>query len=88
MFPLRYIFADVFEEIPELINRLKEYPRFGSYANTMDGSKLNNRTVDDKKVTDHHALLNSFCCFENLISMSALPERYRQSLFLYLNFSL
>ena len=53
----RYISADVFDEIPELINSLKKHPRFGSYAGTMDSSVLNIRSVDDKKVTDHHALL-------------------------------
>jgi DNA topoisomerase-3 len=53
----RYISADVFEEIPELINCLKTHPRFGTYAQSMDNSILNIRCVDDKKVTDHHALL-------------------------------
>jgi DNA topoisomerase-3 len=51
----RYISADIFEEIPELINLLKKHPRFGAYAQLMDG--LNNRPVDDAKITDHHALL-------------------------------
>jgi DNA topoisomerase-3 len=53
----RYISADVFDEIPELINGLKNHSRFGSYAQSMDNSVLNIRCVDDKKVTDHHALL-------------------------------
>jgi DNA topoisomerase-3 len=53
----RYISADVFDEIPELINSLKTHPRFGTYAQTMDNSVLNIRCVDDKKVTDHYALL-------------------------------
>jgi DNA topoisomerase-3 len=53
----RYISADVFDEIPELINCLKKHPRFGNYALKMDNSVLNVRCVDDKKVTDHHALL-------------------------------
>jgi DNA topoisomerase-3 len=53
----RYISADVFDEIPELISSLKAHPRFGSYAGTMDNAVLNIRCVDDKKVTDHHALL-------------------------------
>jgi DNA topoisomerase-3 len=53
----RYISADVFDEIPELINVLKRHPRFGAYAQTMDNSVLNIRCVDDKKITDHHALL-------------------------------
>ncbi|GAB6013025.1 DNA topoisomerase, partial [Viscerimonas tarda] len=53
----RYISADVFDEIPELINSMKTHPRFGGYATKMDTQILNIRCVDDKKVTDHHALL-------------------------------
>ncbi|MCL2650057.1 MAG: DNA topoisomerase 3 [Candidatus Azobacteroides sp.] len=53
----RYISADVFDEIPELINSLKNHQRFGNYASSLDNSVLNIRSVDDKKVTDHHALL-------------------------------
>jgi DNA topoisomerase-3 len=53
----RYISADVFDEIPELIDSLKTHPRFGAYAANMDNSVLNIRSVDDKKITDHYALL-------------------------------
>ncbi len=53
----RYISADVFEEVPELINSLKTHPRFSAYITKMDDQILNIRSVDDKKVTDHHALL-------------------------------
>lgn len=53
----RYISGDVFDEIPELINSLKTYPRFADYANKMDCQILNMHSVDDKKITDHHALL-------------------------------
>jgi DNA topoisomerase-3 len=53
----RYISADVFAEIPELISVLKQNPCFGSYAATLEGAALHIRSVDDKKVTDHHALL-------------------------------
>jgi DNA topoisomerase-3 len=53
----RYISADVFDEIPELINSLKTHPRFGAYATGMDTQILNIRSVDDKKITDHYALL-------------------------------
>ncbi|MDR0726293.1 MAG: DNA topoisomerase III, partial [Prevotellaceae bacterium] len=53
----RYISADVFDEIPELIERLKTHPHFGNYATSMNTNNLNPRSVDDKKVTDHHALL-------------------------------
>ena len=53
----RYISADVFDEVPELIESLKTHPRFAGYAAKMDTQMLNIRSVDDKKVTDHHALL-------------------------------
>ena len=45
------------DEMPELIDSLKTHPRFGAYAGAMETSILNVRCVDDKKVTDHHALL-------------------------------
>jgi DNA topoisomerase-3 len=53
----RYISEDVFEEIPKLINSLKRHVRFGGYAATVENAELNTRPVDNKKVTDHHALL-------------------------------
>ena len=53
----RYIPADVFDEIPELIKSLENHPRFGAYAQAMENAALNIRSVDDKKVTDHHSLL-------------------------------
>jgi DNA topoisomerase-3 len=53
----RYISADVFDEIPELINVLKQHPRFGAYAESMSNAVLNIRCVDEKKIADHHALL-------------------------------
>jgi DNA topoisomerase-3 len=53
----RYISEDVFDEIPELIESLKTHPHFSNYVTSMNASNLNRRSVDDKKVTDHHALL-------------------------------
>lgn len=53
----RYISVDVFDEIPELIESLKQYSRFAVYAGTLQNVSLNKRSVDDKKITDHHALL-------------------------------
>jgi DNA topoisomerase-3 len=53
----RYIPADVFDEIPKLIDSLKTHPRFGTYAANIDNSVLNIRSVDDKKIADHYALL-------------------------------
>ncbi|MDR0429356.1 MAG: topoisomerase C-terminal repeat-containing protein [Tannerellaceae bacterium] len=53
----RYISDDVFLEIGGLIKKLKEYSRFTAYAEKLSDMNLNIRPVDEKKVTDHHALL-------------------------------
>lgn len=53
----RYISDDVFAEIPALIGQLSGYAPFGSYAETLSGQALNNRSVNDKKIADHHALI-------------------------------
>ena len=53
----RYISQDVFEEIPERLADLEKYSRFAGYAAGMKGKTLNSRSVNDSKVTDHHALI-------------------------------
>lgn len=53
----RYISEDVYDEIPERISLLTRYPRFAEYAKSMAGTFLNKRSVNDGKVTDHHALI-------------------------------
>lgn len=53
----RYISQDVFEEIPERLANLEQYTRFTGYAVGMKGKTLNARSVNDGKVTDHHALI-------------------------------
>ena len=53
----RYISEDVFEEIPSRITLLQQYPRFAAIASVLRDTPLNRRSVDDAKVTDHHALL-------------------------------
>ncbi|WP_291528619.1 type IA DNA topoisomerase [Bacteroides sp. UBA939] len=53
----RYVPDDVFMEIGGLIGKLKGYTRYASYAEKLSDTNLNIRPVDDKKVTDHHALL-------------------------------
>lgn len=57
----RYISDDVFDEIPDRIALLEQYPAFAAYAATLKGTALNRRSVDDKKVTDHHALIITEC---------------------------
>ena len=53
----RYISEDVFDEMPERVALLGQYPRFAGYAAGLDGTPLNRRSVNDGKVTDHHALI-------------------------------
>ena len=67
----RYISEDVFEEMPERIALLKRYPRFAGYAAGLDGATLNRRSVNDGKVTDHHALIVT----ENLPGELSKDER-------------
>ena len=51
----RYIPEDVFADIPSLLKGLKGNPKWDAVAGQL--RELNRRSVDDTKVTDHHALL-------------------------------
>ncbi|TJZ50873.1 DNA topoisomerase III [Sphingobacterium olei] len=55
----RYIGEDVFENIEELFQHLANTAEesIATISRNLIGAKLNKRSVDDKKVTDHHALL-------------------------------
>lgn len=53
----RYIGDDVFAQIPSLIEGLQQHPDFGKQAAVLNGTKLSKRSVNAKKVTDHHAIL-------------------------------
>ena len=53
----RYIPEDVAAEISPLLATLREHPLFGREAAAVAGSEINRRSVDNDKVTDHHALL-------------------------------
>lgn len=52
----RYIPEDVFAEIPALLLTLKNNPTWGSRLALL-GEAPTRRSVDDTKITDHHALL-------------------------------
>lgn len=67
----RYISEDVFEEMPERVALLERYPRFAGYAAGLNGNALNRRSVNDGKVTDHHALIVT----ENLPGELSKDER-------------
>lgn len=64
----RYIGDDIFATIPELIANQTENPLFGRQAAFLQSATLNKRSVNAKKVTDHHALLPTN------IKPSYLPE--------------
>ncbi|RGV39907.1 type IA DNA topoisomerase [Bacteroides uniformis] len=53
----RYIPEDVMAHIPSLLEKVVAMPDFKEYGNTLDFSGLNTRSVDNAKVTDHHALV-------------------------------
>lgn len=53
----RYIGDDVFAGVPDLISKFTNHPDFGKQAQFLQTIKLNKRSVNAKKVTDHHAVL-------------------------------
>jgi len=53
----RYIGDDVFAGVPQLITQLITHPDFGKQAEFLMTIPLNKRSVNAKKVTDHHAIL-------------------------------
>lgn len=53
----RYIGDDVFAGIPGILEKFSGHPLFGKQAGFLAGAKLNKRSVNAKKVTDHHAIL-------------------------------
>ncbi|WP_437920803.1 DNA topoisomerase 3 [Sphingobacterium sp. LRF_L2] len=55
----RYIGEDVFETIADLFQHLADTAdeSIAAISKNLIGATLNKRSVDDKKVTDHHALL-------------------------------
>ena len=67
----RYIPEDVFDEMPERVALLGQYPRFAGYATGLKKVTLNRRSVNDGKVTDHHALIVT----ENLPGELSKDER-------------
>lgn len=54
----RYLTEDVFKTVPELVKRLLHDKEYGAVArDLLDGGKFSHRSVDNAKVTDHHALI-------------------------------
>ena len=67
----RYISEDVFEQMPQRVALLEQYTRFAGYAASLNGCALNRHSVNDRKVTDHHALIVT----ENLPGDLSTDER-------------
>ena len=53
----RHIPGDVMRHIPSLLEKVAAMPEFKEYGQHFDLSGLNTRSMDDTKVTDHHALI-------------------------------
>lgn len=53
----RYISQDVLEEVPHRIAMLRSHSDFRAYIDSRFDTTLNTRSVDDTKVTDHHAII-------------------------------
>ena len=53
----QYITEDILKTIPNLLDTASQHPEYGTYAQQLKGQKLNRWSVDDTKVSDHHALL-------------------------------
>ncbi|SFA58723.1 DNA topoisomerase-3 [Pedobacter suwonensis] len=53
----RYIGDDIFAGVPDLIAKFTSHPDFGKQAQFLQTVTLNKRSVNAKKVTDHHAIL-------------------------------
>lgn len=53
----RYIPEDVYKTIPALLRSMEGYGDLGRHAAALAGKKLCRKSVNDAKVTDHHALL-------------------------------
>jgi len=53
----RYIGDDIFAGVPDLIAKFIHHPDFGKQAQFLQTVSLNKRSVNAKKVTDHHAVL-------------------------------
>lgn len=66
----RYIPEDVFAEIPALLITLKGSSIWGSHVNSI--GEPTRRSVDDTKITDHHALLITGVKANNLSSDDAV----------------
>lgn len=52
-----FVPEDVFATLPSLIAQQSSHPVYGDKASALAGAQLDRHSVDETKVTDHHALL-------------------------------
>lgn len=53
----RFITWDIYNIMPTLIKSLEGHPSLSSFATSLSGERLNTRSVNPDRVSDHHALL-------------------------------
>jgi len=53
----RYIPEDVFREIPSLLRMVLRMEQFKHFSDGIDTLRLTKNSVNDKKITDHHAII-------------------------------
>ena len=53
----RYITKDVLKTIPPLFDQVKSFSKYAPVIDKINFAKLPTRCVNDKKVTDHHAII-------------------------------
>jgi len=53
----QYIPEDVYKTIPALLRKISGHDAFGAHASALSSGGLSRGSVNDSKVTDHHALL-------------------------------
>ncbi len=64
----RYLPDDVFAELPGIIQNLEQYPVFSNYCISLKNKVLNSRSVNNSKVTDHHALIPTITHLPNFLA--------------------
>lgn len=53
----RYVGREMLREMPYLLSALKQNPRFARHAETLESGPFESRSMDNSRLTGHHALL-------------------------------
>lgn len=62
----RYIPDDVFDTVMDILKGMKTNPLCEIFKNSIPSGKLNKRSVNSKKITDHHAMIPTGILPQNL----------------------